>query len=353
MSILKRYVPATLVLLSAGLTACKDSVGPEDVDAAAIQSSIQNMSASFDNAAFQSMAGLSFLFPVFPAAQASSASLPLLTARPDFASVSAISRRVTASRIRAALNSPNALFPSDVLCKTFEWSAATHEYVLGTLTGAPCNGVRFLLYTVSTVTGEPIVNQQLGYLELTDESSVALNALGVLITLGSTPVADYLLTSEHQTNADILQAEGFIRTASGSDQVDFTFNATDDLVTGVSTSLSDLAGSNGGFIYVNSETDGLASTITVGAGNGRNGIEMSLNGTDDPADPVTGTVKYNGTTVANISGTGEAPVFTAVSGRELRPSEVAALGAIFGEALILALSVAIAILAPAFIVGSF
>lgn len=353
MVILKRALPAVALFLSAGLSACKDSLSPDDVDAGAIQSALQDMTTSFDNASFQSMAGLAFLFPVFPATSAAVASVELLDPTQGTPLVALLKQRQAASRVLASLNDPMALFPSNVLGKTFEWDTQTHAYIMGNQTGAPANGIRILLYTVSTVTGEPIVNQLLGFLELTDESTPQFDALGVRITLGTTTVADYLITSDHQTNLDVLDAQGFIGAATGSDEVDFHFNATENLSSGLSTLTSELAGSNGGSVLVELEAQGTTAGIAIRAGRGENHIQMEVAGTDDPADPISGTVSYNGTVVANISGTGDNPVFTAVSGRTLRPQEVAALGNIFGTALIVALSVAIAVLAPALIIASF
>ena len=59
-----------------------------------------------------------------------------------------------ASRINASV----AGIPSAVLGTTFVWDLDSGTYVASDLSGAPAQGVRFILYAINPVTGLPVAN---------------------------------------------------------------------------------------------------------------------------------------------------------------------------------------------------
>ncbi len=59
---------------------------------------------------------------------------------------------------------------------------------------------------------------------------------------------------------------------------------------------------------------------------------IEFNATVAPSGGITGTIKYNGTVVVNITGDADAPVFTGAGGRVLTPEERDDLLAIFDAA---------------------
>lgn len=347
---LKRLVPTAALALAASFAACSDAVGPEDVNAGALQTSMTNMTSSFDNASFQSMAQLSFHFPNYAGVAAAQASIPMLPRLAGPNLVGAAQRRLAAARLYASMRAnPLALFPANVLGKTLEWDATNHVYVIGTLTGAPASGIRILLYTVNQTTGEPVSTQQLGYLELTDESTPQADQLGVLITLGTTVVADYAITYIETTSSVTIGALGLIRNATGSEQVNFDFDQAFNLQPLTLDVSANLTGNHGGAITVTVLSTATSSTLTTLVRQGDNSLELAVTASGSAGD-ITGTVKFNDFRVATISGTVDAPVFTAVSGRTLTADEVAALGAIFLEAISVAGEIGDAVFAPGVVV---
>jgi hypothetical protein len=351
MRVLKRLVPVAAVLLASSLTACKDATSPNDVNAGTIEASFTAATATFNNnAAFQSMATLANLFPIYAGTAALRASLPALPEPTGPAGVARIRSRAQALRALASLRAnPQALFPANVLGKTLVWDTTTHAYVVSTLTGAPTTGIRILIYAVNPVTAEPIVPvQQLGYVDLTDESTPAADQLGVLLTLGATTIADYAVTLSAGTTRADLEARGHITNAQGTGRVDFDFIDVVDIQAQSISSTSQLD-AGGASIFVDIELTTSTVTLTVRVQQERNKSEMSVL-VNDATGALTGTVKFNGVAVATISGTSDGPVFTGLGGRVLTAAETAALIGIFEKAADVSTDLADAVYRPAYIV---
>jgi len=354
--VLKRLIGTAGLAALVGIAACSDAVGPDDVDPSAMANSLTNATATFDNnAAFQSMATLSFLFPQYAAVSALRASLP---AAPADAGPLAVNRtRARAEAVRAywslrGSNNPQALFPSNVLGKTLEWDAATHTYIIGNQAGGPVAGIRILLYTVSGATGEPIVPlQSLGYVDLTDESNPALDQLGVLLKLGTSTIANYAVTLVEGTQITTLEAQGFIRNAQGTAQVDFDFIDESNNAAQTYVSTSELAGDDGGKIFVTVSISSTTVGLIARVQSGDNKLEINVT-VDEVSGALAGTVKYNSVVVANVSGDVDGPVFTAVSGRTLSAAETAALLSIFEKAIEVATELGSAVYSPGIVVFS-
>ncbi len=59
-------------------------------------------------------------------------------------------------------------------------------------TGAPANGVRFLIYAVNPITFVPVEPlQEVGYVQLTDLSGSSTQAARVIVVSGETTYLDY------------------------------------------------------------------------------------------------------------------------------------------------------------------
>ena len=236
-----------------------------------------------------------------------------------------------------------------MLGKTLVWDTTTHAYVVSSLSGAPATGVRILIYAVNPVIAEPIVPvQQLGYVDLTDESTPAADQLGVLLTLGASTIADYAVTLSAGTTRADLEARGYITNAQGAGRVDFDFINVVDIAAQRISSTSQLDAS-GASIFVDIELTTSTVTLTVRVQQERNKIEMSVL-VDDSTGGITGTVKFNGVAVATISGTMVGPVFTGAGGRVLTAAETAALIGIFEKAADVSTNLGEAVYRPAGIV---
>ena len=350
MRVLERLIPVAAVLLASSLAACKDATSPEDVNIGTIEAGFTSATATFNNnAAFQSMAVLSNLFPVYAGTAALRASLPTSPLATGPAALARVRARSQALRVMASLRSnPQALFPANVLGKTLVWDTTSHTYVISALTGAPPTGIRILIYAVNPIVDEPIVPlQQLGYVDLTDESTPAADQLGILLTLGATTIADYTVTLSIGTTRSTIRAAGFIRNAQGTGEVDFDFLGAVDIQAQTITSTGQLT-SGAASIYVDVLETPTTVTLTIRLQQERNKVELVVQVSD--TGDLTGTVKFNGVIVATISGTVDGPVFTASGGRTLSAAETAALIGIFEKAVDVATDIGDAIYRPAAIV---
>ena len=338
----RRMLAASALLLFA---ACgKDSTSPDTVNPVDLENSLNTTTQIFQNAAFQSVSALSFSFPQFVAAGITIPSLSQLLKRSG--------ARVRVARrpapTAAIISGTQALFPSNVLGKTLEWDTAAGAYVVGTLTGAPTNGIRILLYVADDISGTPVKPLSvLGYLELTDLSTPQVNQIGVLLKLASTTVAQYTVTAILGTTSGSVEAKGYMKDGTATHQVTF------DLLDAVSpdttfTFTNDLAGDDGGAIHVviaapPSGNDNVLARISKGG----NSLELNVTGQiGNPLAALSGTVKFNGTAVANVAGGILNPTITGINGRTLTAAQTTALLSIFTTALTTVIDISDGIFSP-------
>jgi hypothetical protein len=333
---LKRLAPVFGLVAVAGLAACsKDTNSPDNVDAAVMQAKLDALSAEFTgNAVFQSLATLSGHFTLTAAGQAAvRATLPLGVPRAPSTNLAAAGgTRLQAMRLYASLapNSPMVLFPANVLGKTFVWDVTLDKYVQSTQTGAPANGVRFLLYTVDQATGMPIEPlQALGNVDLTDESTPAADILGVLVKFGSTTVADYTISAVVTTTSLSLTASGSL--FGQTNRVDFTLENT---VTQTSAIIDyHVQASNGYAVDIKITGTETSFTVDFTISGGGNSLQMVGSVTiSGSSGTISIQIKYNGTVVATISGDVNNPTVTGAGGRQITQQEIAHLLAIFEQA---------------------
>ena len=104
---------------------------------------------------------------------------------------------------------------------TFVWDAARGDYAKSTRSGAPGNGVRFILYATDGATGKPDPARERGYADLVDTGSptgpdIALRLVAVYEGI---TFLDYGLTLVARTGGGRLEVTGFVRDAEN--RVDF------------------------------------------------------------------------------------------------------------------------------------
>jgi hypothetical protein len=220
-----------------------------------------------------------------------------------------------------------AIFPVDVLGKTFVWDTTLHKYVVNaTLTGAPANGVRFVLYLMGdTLLGQPrLPLQNVGSADLTDQSTNLSNKIGVQVKYLSQVIADYTIAGTLTTGGLTLRALGYL--TDGVTRLDFDFAMT-------------LSASTLGVNYTLSGSNGFAATLQVTVSLQTNGgtvlwrvtyagttVEVNLTET---GSTVTGQILFNGSVAALVTGNGGNPTITGSGGRTLTASDIAALQRIF------------------------
>ncbi|MBI4499806.1 MAG: hypothetical protein HY700_01470 [Gemmatimonadetes bacterium] len=223
--------------------------------------------------------------------------------------------------------SPAALFPSAVLGKTFVYSTQTGKYQASDLTGAPANGVRFLLYAVNPVQHTVVTPlQQIGTLDLTDKSSQAGNTMGVKAVINNVTVLEYDATASITGTSFSSSVKGYV--TDGTNRLDFDLSLSASGTTGLRADYK-LTGREVSLEILATATSSSMASVTLTVTEGKNKLEVSVSGSEASS---TGTVKYNGTTVANISVTGDQdPVFTGANGKTLTSEDLAGLKKLFDQ----------------------
>jgi hypothetical protein len=131
------------------------------------------------------------------------------------------------SGLMGSLSRP-PVFPDTLLGLTFEWSPDSAKYLVSSRSGAPLNGIRFILYETNPITSQPDIGVEVGTLDILDLAPAAGAQLRFLVRAvsGSPTFLDYTLTFLAGTNAYTVGATGFVSNgAAGARERRFTFNA--------------------------------------------------------------------------------------------------------------------------------
>ena len=218
-----------LALLAA---ACSDnSVAPKSpANPQATAAELAALGTVFNAAPLQSLSSVSG--SITPSAPAPLAALALAGATNPLdhsTRLQPYARRIDAARVFARLLKPEmsvnavaALFPPAFVGKTFEWDFTTLQYDTTARTGAPSNGVRFILYAIDPLTLQPAgpaPGTEVGYIDLKDEGSASQPKVHVIVAgVGGTPVyVDYTVTLTSQSASSVkITTAGYITNAAGS-----------------------------------------------------------------------------------------------------------------------------------------
>lgn len=224
-------------------------------------------------------------------------------------------------------SSAQPILPSDLLGKTFEWDEAEEGYVLTERTGAPGNGVRFILYDR---TQTPLVEN--GFLDVTDDSDPSADRLGVHLEKNGVTRLDFEIEVTETTSSLSVGVAGYV--TDGTDQVDFDVvesivETTDGFRIDLDYSLS-LAGEPLGVDLDYSVNFGetLTADFVATFVNGANTLVLDM--AQDGEGAIDGAVEWNGELVMTVTddGAGE-PVFLGPEGEELTAAEAAAIQEMF------------------------
>lgn len=323
----KRLIAIPAMALALYASACKESTSPSSVDPAAMATTVNNFSSVFTgNAAFQSLSALSENFTLgAPAALPIAPVLPAPGASWQEAAASARSLMTQLSaRAPAAVL---ALFPANVLGKTFQWDTLASAYRItdSSLAGASANGVRFFLYVVLPGTHVPVLPlQKIGYVDLIDQSTAQANILRIVLQFGAQTIADYTITGVKTTTDLTLTANGYV--TDGVTQTTFTLQHV--LTLADSSLLVDYDASGGGAsVAMHTTISGAGgNTLTLDWTVEKNG-SVAVIGTITPI-AINVQFQFNGTTWATVSGDPNAPIFAGANGRQLTTTELVAMGQI-------------------------
>lgn len=232
--------------------------------------------------------------------------------------------RAAGPDVRAPEAPAAPIFPADLLGKTLTYNVALGRYEISAQTGAPSNGVRFILYEVDLV--QRAIKQPLapvGHLDLTDESTPAAAILRLVVVINNATLLDYQASASFTTSSIGFSAEGVV--SDGETSVEFEL--TQRISAGPTITVNYLLAvpENDVSLSLDATATGSGLTVTLTIQDGGNTTAVQVTET---AQGVTGTVTHNGRVVITISGTSEDPIFTDVNGNPLTQAQLDALEAL-------------------------
>ncbi len=242
-------------------------------------------------------------------------------------------RRVAAllqGQTAGSFSASSASIPSELAAKTFEYNGT--EYVAGSRTGAPSNGVRFIIYAVNPITMQPVSPlQEVGYVQLTDLSGSTTQAARVVVVSNNITYLDYTVTATATATGGRITVAGYV--TNGEYRANVNLRSTVTEANGLSLLYSIDVPQRDVSIDLTMTTTGLdPETATVSIDLGMSGphgtVSMSGEFTDVGG---TITVHVNGDVFANVvSSGGGVPAITGADGQPLSQEDEAAFQQIFG-----------------------
>ncbi len=209
---------SAVLMAAVAISACAETTAlPTTLDSVELQDDVAAQQAAFDNPATNAFTEVGNEIDLALASLGGvSVNLPMQMLR-DGAQHPVLQQR---DRIIAALEDPSTTagaIPLSALGKTFVWNATTDRYEISARTGAPANGVRFILYTYDDATlsfAEPLV--EVGYAELTRSANTAT----ARVFNGTTKVVEYTVTVGGIASFPTVSMTGFA--GSGANLTNFT-----------------------------------------------------------------------------------------------------------------------------------
>ena len=332
-----QYAKRSVTLLAAvavALTGCGDSSPDVPFNPAGTTADVEAVNAAFGTSTMADFQSLSMLFDAAYGAPLISSSAAALDIRAGSAAGMRAAAVRSAQRMARLLPAGNASFgvvsasiPAGIAGTTFEYSGGA--YVAGARTGAPANGVRFILYAVDPVTGLPTAAlEETGYVDITDLSGATTQSARVQVVSGSTTYIDYTASANSMTGR--ITVVGYV--------TDGTYRANLNLRTTVTA-----AGAITLVYSLDVPQRDVSIDLTLGASNldTQNptiSINLSMSGPNGTlsmigqftVDGGTFTVRNGGTTLATITVTGAAePVITGGDGLPISDEDATALRGVF------------------------
>jgi len=329
-----------LALCAVAAAACSSdqTTGPDGdaLDAPRLKADVAATEQAMNPDVLASFAALSARFDLGVAATAAvTASREVVDTRGDVdllrskqLPVAIAERLLTASKSDVQLSSP-VLRPGS-LGTTYVYDPALRRYVAAPgRTGAPANGVRFILYAVNPITHEPVASVEVGYADLIDEGIARPSGIGLrlIVVSESTTYLDYRVDLEGTDNAGRLAVSGFL--TDGATRLQFNIEARAVSVpAGSAMNVAfEIAVPSRAF-HVTGTVEGVQSSsgglgrINLVARSGETKIAFSMTGDDHT---VNATILVNDRVFATITGDHHSPIIRGAGGRELTPDEREAL----------------------------
>jgi hypothetical protein len=224
----KRSV-VTVALVSMSLVGCGGDSDPDaPFNPSGTTADLQAMNTTFSSPAFASFSTFSFMFDAAlggaPIISASTAALDIRGETPQGIRAAAVrtAQRLAAtlvSRTREGVSTSSsrhggqalAAVPAEVAGKTFVYDPGTGSYAVSDRTGAPSNGVRFILYAVDPVSyapADPLT--ETGYVDLIDLSAGTTQSAQVVVVSGGITYIDYTASASSTSTSGQVSVIGFV-----------------------------------------------------------------------------------------------------------------------------------------------
>jgi hypothetical protein len=211
---------------------------------------------------------------------------------------------------------------------TFTYNAETDTYEASELTGAPDDGVRFIVYAVNAITGvpvEPLV--EVGYADITASETASSASVRIVLVSAGVTYLDYSIGATGSESAATVSISGFV--TNGDDRVNFDLdnqiNFDDELaIESVTLDYTLIVPTRGGFrIDFETEATQATATSTLEARGPHGTVTITGNQTS-----TTGSfeVEVNGELFATVTTTGSETVITGADGEALTEQELETLG---------------------------
>ena len=329
---LRQWVAATLVCLTSAGCAGDEATRPEPqatLDAERVGADVAAMRGVMAAPAWASFVTMSERFDLSPAASSALATSRELVGVGRTLSTAEMQR--VASRAAIGVLTPaERTIRVESLGKTFRWDAAARRYVHAPeRTGAPANGVRFLLYAINPVTHEPLADHEIGHADLTDIGLALANGVGLRLQVvsGALTALDYTVVIQGSEDAGSLGVSGFL--SDGTTRLQFVIDAharSAGTTAAVDVDFQFAIPERGLSVAASVEgthtAQGAAQTVDLTVRSGLNRIDVAV--TEDER-AVDATIHVNDQLFATVRGDRHNPEIRGAGGRELTPQEIQAL----------------------------
>ena len=246
---------------------------------------------------------------------------------------SALIEDVTREWGQRLVSPAGTVIPPEVRGTTYVFDVELHRYVPDpSRTGAPENGVRYVLYAVNPLSGEPVVSEEIGYADLTDEGDEAPNtaALRLKAVSGGVTFVNYRVALAVESGAGTLAVDGTFFDGHKHLTFDIQVHGEEEAGIGELTVRFHLAVPEDDFALAN-ETQAVAKddlvtldqVIVIGD------WAFAIDSVHRP-DRVEATVAVNGVPFARIAGDASTLTVLGADGKPLSAEHRVALGQIFG-----------------------
>jgi hypothetical protein len=339
----KRSV-VTVSLVSVVLAGCSgESISDAPFNPVGTTADLDAMNSTFASPAFASFSTFSLMFDAaMGGSPIISTSVAALNARgKDAPAIRAAAAR-TAARLAATLNrglsgsgslrsgAAFAAVPAEVAGKTFVYDPSTIGYVASELTGAPADGVRFILYAVDPVTYAPVEPlTATGHVDLIDLSEGSTQAARVRVVSGSTTYVDYTASATTSSSSSRLTVIGMV--TDGVHQANINLRSTFTFTTGLTLTYSvDLPQRDVsidltiGSSDVGQENSPITVTLSMRGPNGTIGMSGQFTDTSGSLN-----ITINGSAFAHVTTSGTSVTYTRHDGTPLSEEELQVLQRVF------------------------